>query len=729
MLNLLTFFARLLAGSTLLLCAFTSPAQTTQELPDGVNDEAPFSYQGPNGYGSQYNPVAKFGEIILPRDFVPFTLEAVAENVYHNPATPLWKVGFTHTWDADETRERSVFSTNSGNLYTGTGYAPSGGSPLYPETITPSVIQNVIGPRIANSDILVHDYELGDPSPEELAKPGFVAAWIHATLTGPLGYARARGQRTSVYGAAFMGGTKFDQHAPWGSGFGTDWRVWQKRSYGVDARDHLFWSYDPYGVRPREVVSFPRVSDLQPLGNFMIFYQRTGSSPGAPYYPLGILLQDPAVAPTGLVSSATVPTRYRLEELPGQCGAGSRTFRFTLEDEAGNRVNNWVASGWIPSTQTIYTAQTPTSANSKPVGFTHADRIPNRRSQSPSIQSVEAVIPAPRAGVGFQTRNGGNFAQRFSVTTFAQGSAVATVCIVNDIPGGEAPAVGNTLEECDEVLLKMWGQSVHSRKLEPTLIPWHTASPVPHTHNDVGFIATGVFPEYYLPALILHAANQQAAVTLWGHTMFTEQTKFASGRSLDNVIAARKRVKLREALAFSAQTVRPDYALQWNGVDVWTKNTEFAPSNGDPDRYDPVWIYRVGANAGNNHFINQANRYTVPVPLITVCQNGNKVWIVGTMIGKVEPNATNTYTVKVRPAGNESNVKAYSITLNGKRTTSVTYTLDAPSPPPPTPSACAVTKVRIYPRPNCCAGRTIGARIQVSTTGSNGPWQTVFTVP
>lgn len=49
-------------------------------------------------------------------------------------------------------------------------------------------------------------------------------------------------------------------------------------------------------------------------------------------------------------------------------------------------------------------------------------------------------------------------------------------------------------------------------------------------------------------------------------------------------------------------------------------------------------------------------------------------------------------------------------------------------PPPPTTDGCALTKVRIFPRPDCCSGRTIGGQIQVSTEGRNGPWQTVLTV-
>lgn len=49
---------------------------------------------------------------------------------------------------------------------------------------------------------------------------------------------------------------------------------------------------------------------------------------------------------------------------------------------------------------------------------------------------------------------------------------------------------------------------------------------------------------------------------------------------------------------------------------------------------------------------------------------------------------------------------------------------DSP-PPPPT---CAVTKVRIFPRTDCCSGRTLGGQIQVSTVGKNGPWQTAVTI-
>ena len=73
---------------------------------------------------------------------------------------------------------------------------------------------------------------------------------------------------------------------------------------------------------------------------------------------------------------------------------------------------------------------------------------------------------------------------------------------------------------------------------------------------------------------------------------------------------------------------------------------------------------------------------------------------------------------------------SYSVTITQSgctATASVSLSFTC-SPPPPAPGACGVTKVRIFPRPDCCAGRTIGAQIQVSTTGSGGPWQTVLTV-
>ena len=72
---------------------------------------------------------------------------------------------------------------------------------------------------------------------------------------------------------------------------------------------------------------------------------------------------------------------------------------------------------------------------------------------------------------------------------------------------------------------------------------------------------------------------------------------------------------------------------------------------------------------------------------------------------------------------------AVVLTQSGCSSAPASVNLDFTCAPPPVASACALTKVRIYPRPDCCAGRTIGARIQVSSGGSSGPWQTVLTVP
>ncbi|WP_185731535.1 BACON domain-containing protein [Larkinella rosea] len=46
-------------------------------------------------------------------------------------------------------------------------------------------------------------------------------------------------------------------------------------------------------------------------------------------------------------------------------------------------------------------------------------------------------------------------------------------------------------------------------------------------------------------------------------------------------------------------------------------------------------------------------------------------------------------------------------------------------------SGCNLTMVRVYPRTDCpaCVGRTVGAQIQVSTVGKDGPWTTILTIP
>jgi hypothetical protein len=46
----------------------------------------------------------------------------------------------------------------------------------------------------------------------------------------------------------------------------------------------------------------------------------------------------------------------------------------------------------------------------------------------------------------------------------------------------------------------------------------------------------------------------------------------------------------------------------------------------------------------------------------------------------------------------------------------------------PNPGGCGLTKVRVFPRPDCCSGRTLGGQVQVSTEGKSGPWQTILTI-
>lgn len=49
-------------------------------------------------------------------------------------------------------------------------------------------------------------------------------------------------------------------------------------------------------------------------------------------------------------------------------------------------------------------------------------------------------------------------------------------------------------------------------------------------------------------------------------------------------------------------------------------------------------------------------------------------------------------------------------------------------PVDPPAGNCGLTKIRIYPRKDCCAGRTIGGQVQYSTVGRNGPWVTAYTI-
>ena len=86
------------------------------------------------------------------------------------------------------------------------------------------------------------------------------------------------------------------------------------------------------------------------------------------------------------------------------------------------------------------------------------------------------------------------------------------------------------------------------------------------------------------------------------------------------------------------------------------------------------------------------------------------------------------FGISVAIQGNQVFVGAYGQPLDNSGAEAVRYAgavyfFTRPEAPPS--NGCAVTRLRILPRLDCCAGRLVGGQIQASIVGKNGPWQTI----
>ncbi|MGA0560741.1 discoidin domain-containing protein [Larkinella sp. VNQ87] len=99
--------------------------------------------------------------------------------------------------------------------------------------------------------------------------------------------------------------------------------------------------------------------------------------------------------------------------------------------------------------------------------------------------------------------------------------------------------------------------------------------------------------------------------------------------------------------------------------------------------------------------------------------------LVGSSNGMWLPADGSTQAGPLDPGAFKFWVKATTYTNTTFESSKSTITLVAPSGG----AGCSLTKVRVFPRTDCCSGRTVGAQIQVSTVGKDGPWTTVFTIP
>lgn len=648
-------------------------AQFTPANAGTGNDAVSFSYEAPLAYGANYDPSAKFGTFAAPGGSAS-KVRFINEAGLH---------GLRKVWHRDDFKATAV---GHHSLYSGE-YAPGdiqppppfeqacnfanengvngfmqgfgifvGGNPDNPQNGTPEVLDQIASRIPLTVDVRV-DVEFAEPTPAQWGNLAFRQAYINTFGTGLLRRMRARGQRGFFYGGDLY---KLNFSALSQAGFKLTDTLGNLQARCFGGRNPHWSDADAEGKTMFDLSEYPYAADLQVIDAFYCCFRFANGAAGG-QNPIATNLIRAAAAATGANSTETIPTRFRVERLPGACGDGSTSFRFTLEDEAGNKVVNWNADAFIPQTM----------------------KDPHSNAQLPLDRRVWANVNFNNFQTGDPARQ---YREDNAQVAFTPGSATAEVCIKNTNSGAQPATPLSSLDlqtEMDAGLITAYNQIECNHLFHPTCTPYVNTAPTPHSSNEHGWVGTGNYPGgWFMPRLVSLVFNLQGAIWQWGIGS-TNVSNRPIGMGQDEATAMLKRVKGRER--FIGEGVkRPDFALKWpvsGGSWAWTKRRESVPPGGDLSRYDGFWVMdkSIGTFGDNTEFSDlDAGRKALvnPVPLVTVAQKGREVLIEGHVVGRVASGASNTYEIRVRDADNASNEKTFSITMTGKETTRIVGSMD-----------------------------------------------------